>query len=248
MSGRSALGVTHTGEAPSSPRTELVLLSEPPHDSSPPSSVGLSASSSGVRRSPIARTGEPRDDDDRALREAIGKNLHRLRSDRALSYEKLARASGVSRAMLNQIELGQSAPTTTLLLKIARALRVTIAALLQSDDSPVLHVERRTTARTTVTGDGGYSSRLLSRPYVGGPKFEEIRLRSQGQVRLAPAEPGARKGLTVTRGQLRLTLEDVTHRLEPGDSVELAADHPLTLENHGTEDVSAYVITYSHRK
>ena len=44
---------------------------------------------------------------------AVGANLRRLRIKRGLSLERLARHSGVSRAMLSQIELGQSAPTIT---------------------------------------------------------------------------------------------------------------------------------------
>ena len=41
------------------------------------------------------------------LTPVVGTNLRRLRMKRGLSLERLARASGVSRAMLGQIELGQ---------------------------------------------------------------------------------------------------------------------------------------------
>jgi mannose-6-phosphate isomerase-like protein (cupin superfamily) len=52
------------------------------------------------------RAEEPAD-----LAPVVGANLRRLRTDRGLSLEKLAQLSGVSRAMLGQIELAQSAPT-----------------------------------------------------------------------------------------------------------------------------------------
>ena len=45
------------------------------------------------------------------LAPVVGANLRRLRTKRGLSLEKLSQLSGVSRAMLGQIELGQSAPT-----------------------------------------------------------------------------------------------------------------------------------------
>ena len=45
------------------------------------------------------------------LAPVVGGNLRRLRTRRGLSLERLAQSSGVSRAMLGQIELGQSAPT-----------------------------------------------------------------------------------------------------------------------------------------
>ena len=65
----------------------------------------------------------------------VGANLRQLRIRRGLSLEKLAQRSGVSRAMLGQIELGQSAPTINVLWKIARALDVTFATLIQTREA-----------------------------------------------------------------------------------------------------------------
>src|SRR5213075_2573730 len=64
------------------------------------------------------------------LAPVVGGNLRRLRTKRGLSLERLAQLSGVSRAMLGQIELGQSAPTINVLWKIAAGLGVTFSALL----------------------------------------------------------------------------------------------------------------------
>src|SRR5512134_868735 len=69
------------------------------------------------------------------LAPVVGTNLRRLRTKRGLSLERLAQLSGVSRAMLGQIELGQSAPTINVLWKIARALEVTFSALISSRTS-----------------------------------------------------------------------------------------------------------------
>src|ERR1700751_808425 len=72
----------------------------------------------------------------------IGENLRRLRSRRNLPLDGLARLSGVSRAMLNQIELGRSAPTINLVFKIARAFDVPFSTLLAEDERPAMHVTR----------------------------------------------------------------------------------------------------------
>src|SRR5262249_59936932 len=88
------------------------------------------------------------------LAPVVGGNLRRLRTRRGLSLERLAQISGVSRAMLGQIELGQSAPTINVLWKIARALEVTFSALisarpqsramvLRSAEPHILHNEDR---------------------------------------------------------------------------------------------------------
>ncbi len=76
---------------------------------------------------------EPPDATD--LAPIVGNNLRRLRTRRQLSLEKLSQQSGVSRAMLGQIELGQSAPTINVLWKIARALEVTFSAMISMGES-----------------------------------------------------------------------------------------------------------------
>jgi serine O-acetyltransferase len=50
------------------------------------------------------------DNDEVAFLPAVGANLRRLRTRRGLSLERLAHKSGVSRAMLSQVELGRECP------------------------------------------------------------------------------------------------------------------------------------------
>ncbi|HEX5035990.1 MAG TPA: helix-turn-helix transcriptional regulator [bacterium] len=65
-----------------------------------------------------------------ALVSIAGKNLRRLRRQRGLSLDRLAEVSGVSRAMISHVELGQSAPTIVTLDKIAKGLGVSIMSFL----------------------------------------------------------------------------------------------------------------------
>jgi transcriptional regulator with XRE-family HTH domain len=104
----------------------------------------------------IARDGADSDD-----APAVGANLRRLRIKRGLSLERLARHSGVSRAMLSQIELGQSAPTITTLWKIARSLDVTFSALIARGDEGAPRVLRPEAAKLLTNQDGTFTSRAL---------------------------------------------------------------------------------------
>lgn len=67
------------------------------------------------------------------IQRRVGHNLRRLRHQSAWSLQRLAAESGVSRAMLGQIELGQSAPTITVLWCIAQALGVQLQDFLASE-------------------------------------------------------------------------------------------------------------------
>src|SRR5262245_40576323 len=84
----------------------------------------------------------------------VGANLRRLRVKKGLSLERLAKASSVSRAMLGQIELGQSAPTINVLWKIAKALAVPFSTLLANPAAPTTAVFPGASARRLMSGNG----------------------------------------------------------------------------------------------
>ncbi len=58
-------------------------------------------------------------------------NVHRLRSKKGLSQKDLADAVGISVSYVSLLERGQRSPPLETIEKMARALRVPPAALLQ---------------------------------------------------------------------------------------------------------------------
>lgn len=60
----------------------------------------------------------------------FGKQLQRLRTRRGLTQEQLAVTAGLSRAFLTRLELGQHDPSLGTLVRLAKALRVSVAELL----------------------------------------------------------------------------------------------------------------------
>ena len=94
----------------------------------------------------------------------LGANLRRLRVKRGLSLERLSKLSGVSRAMLSQVELAYSAPTINVIWRIASALGVPFGALLINNELQSTQVLRKTSAKRLTSHDGGFSSRALFQP------------------------------------------------------------------------------------
>ena len=95
------------------------------------------------------------------LEQVVGVNLARLRAERQLSLDALARLSGVSRAMLAQIESARSVPSIKVLCKIAAALKVSVAAFLRRhavNGFEHLAAER---ASRVVSSNGRFSARAL---------------------------------------------------------------------------------------
>ena len=181
------------------------------------------------------------------LAPVVGSNLRRLRTRRGLSLERLAQISGVSRAMLGQIELGQSAPTINVLWKIARALEVTFSALISARTQSGALVLRSAESKILTSKDRSFSSRALF-PFDEPRRVEfyELRLAS-GSVEDADAHPpGTTENLVVTAGSVEIDVAGDTHRLETGDSILFEADTPHAYRNAGkTEAVMYLVMTYA---
>ena len=60
----------------------------------------------------------------------FGKQLLRLRTRRGLTQEQLAVTAGLSRAFVMRLELGQHDPSLSMLVRLAKALRVSVTELL----------------------------------------------------------------------------------------------------------------------
>jgi transcriptional regulator with XRE-family HTH domain len=181
------------------------------------------------------------------LAPVVGGNLRRLRTRRGLSLERLAHLSGVSRAMLGQIELGQSAPTINVLWKIARALEVTFSALISSRTQSGALVMRSQDAKLLTSKDRSFTSRALF-PFDEPRRVEfyELRLSAGGEEDADAHPPGTSENLVVTQGTVEIETAGETHRLEAGDSILFEADTPHAYRNPGRTDAVMYlVMTYA---
>jgi len=181
------------------------------------------------------------------LAPVVGANLRRLRTRRGLSLERLAQISGVSRAMLGQIELGQSAPTINVLWKIARALEVTFSALISARTQSGALVLRSQESKILTSKDRSFSSRALF-PFDEPRRVEFYELRlTGGSVEDADAHPpGTSENLVVTAGTVEIDVAGDTHKLEAGDSILFEADTPHAYRNVGKSEAVMYlVMTYA---
>ncbi|MBL8910218.1 MAG: helix-turn-helix transcriptional regulator [Archangium sp.] len=183
------------------------------------------------------------------LAPVVGKNLKRLRTERGLSLQGLAEASGVSRAMLGQVELGQSAPTINVLWKMARALDVPFSALITSQATTGAKVMRSDAAKKLLSGDGAFQSRALF-PFDEPRRVEfyELKLTPKGVEKADPHAPGTTENLVVARGTVEIVTAGETHRLETGDAILFEADQPHVYRNVGSSDAVLYlVMTYAEQ-
>jgi transcriptional regulator with XRE-family HTH domain len=175
----------------------------------------------------------------------VAENLRQRRKARTMSLDDLARASGVSRAALSQIETCKSNPTLGVLWKIAVGLGIPIAELIGTP-GPAVAVLRRADAQVLRSVDGKLESRALA-PAGATPFVElyELRLAARASHASEPHAPGTHELLVVLSGALKMRVDDEEFTLAAGDTIAFPADLPHAYENPGASEARYHnVIVY----
>jgi transcriptional regulator with XRE-family HTH domain len=179
----------------------------------------------------------------------VAQNLQRLRGKRQLSLDALARQSGVSRAMLAQIESGRSVPSIKVLCKIAKALKVSVAAFLEQRSFDGVALLSASQSKRLVSANGAFVSRALF-PFdtARQSEFYELRLSPLGEEFSEGHGPGVQENLVVSQGVLEISVNDERYLLSTGDSILFYADQPHRYRNPADSEAVAYlVVTHPER-
>lgn len=186
--------------------------------------------------------------DDREVK--VGEKIKELREDMALSLEELAKRSGISPAMLNQIENHMISPPLGTLIKIARGLGIDAGAFFRSEKegqpfSLVRHNERKRVSRVASKEGINYGYEYESLGY----DFANRRM-EPFFITLKPS-PFEDKGLSthdgeefifVLEGKMDLVLGDHKDVLEPGDSIYYKSTIPHRVGAHGDQETKIIAV------
>ncbi|MCX5442618.1 XRE family transcriptional regulator [Streptomyces sp. NBC_00056] len=174
------------------------------------------------------------------LVERIGARIRAERDRRRWTLVELAQESGVSRAMINRIERGESNPTAVVLGKLSAAFQLSVATLLDPEAGSG-RVRRADEAPQWLDPGTGYARRQISGP--GFPaEMAEILLPAGAEV----PYPGAafafhRQLIWVLDGHLTFREGESVHELDAGDTVELGPPAPCVFIN-STSDNCRYAV------
>ncbi|MFD7136509.1 helix-turn-helix domain-containing protein [Streptomyces sp. NPDC059894] len=183
------------------------------------------------------------------LVERIAARVRAERERRGWTLTQLAEASGVSRAMINRIERGDSSPTAVVLGKLSAAFRLSVSSLLalaEGETRPAGGgpggVRRHEDTAEWRDPGTGYRRRQITGP--GFPvETAEIRLPAGARVAYPAASFAfARQVVWVLEGRLTFHEGDTVHALGPGDTVELGEPAPCTFANDGDAECRYVVI------
>ena len=161
-----------------------------------------------------------------------GRAVKQRREAAGFSLRVLAGRSGISPSMISDIERGTKSPTVTTVVRLAQALGVSAAALIDggSGSPPRIHVLRRG------EGAGGEHPAPWESlgPAATGSRIDFVRYQIPPSTVLGPAAAhasGTMEHMYVAAGTVRVTVGDETADLVAGDSCSCRTDAPHGVEN-----------------
>jgi transcriptional regulator with XRE-family HTH domain len=184
---------------------------------------------------------------ERAVRDVpaiVGRTLKHLRKTQGHSLERLAELSGVSRAMLGQIETGKSVPTVSLLWKVADALGVPLSSLIATQDAATAAVVIKDRTRLVASRAVSFSRRpLFPIDRFRGTEFYELRIGPRHREEAEAHAAGTRENLVVANGSLEVTIgQEAAIALAEGDAILFEAGVARCYENPGAVETLAYLV------
>lgn len=165
----------------------------------------------------------------------IAARLRRLRQVQGWSLERAAQATGVSKAMLGQIERGESSPTVATLWKIAAGFQVSFSGLLEDAPAEGGALLRSSAGADWPSDSGGIRVRTLF-PYdpALGIEFLVVELPPGACHQSVPHAVGVTEHVIPLNGSLEICVDGHWQTIGSGEGLRFAADRPHAYRNGGS--------------
>jgi transcriptional regulator with XRE-family HTH domain len=167
----------------------------------------------------------------------FGLRLKHARQLKGLKLDEVAEKAGCSISMVSKIENGKVNPTIPMLQRMARALDLTIGALMKNADDEGDFVYRRASREAAHTPRLGAAQSIRWEPLIR-PAPERILqgnimvMQPGGQTGGSYSHEGEKFGL-VLQGFLEITIEGKTYLLSEGDTVCFRSELRHSYSNPG---------------
>ncbi|GAJ99296.1 helix-turn-helix domain-containing protein [Geomicrobium sp. JCM 19055] len=183
-------------------------------------------------------------DDQRAehLSRKLGESIRKVRISRKLSMEMMAKEIGISKLTLLKIEKGEGNPTLAVVWKIANALQLPIASLLQEQEEG--EVVKRGGSFTLSSVHEDFTAELLFQ--TKNTEVYQGYIKANSVYQSEPHREGVVECVTVLAGRITIQVEDRTYQLETYDSIRFDGDRSHSYCNEEIEGAKLhFVITHS---
>ncbi|MFO7731893.1 MAG: XRE family transcriptional regulator [Spirochaetia bacterium] len=175
----------------------------------------------------------------------IGRNIQEIRRKLNMTLGHLSARSGVSKAMLSQIETDKVNPTVVTLWKIANGLNVDIDVLLKGSDDieKKFNVSRKDDITTIDAEEGRVHIRVLS-PFsmVEDLEMYMLTIDSGGKLESEPHFPQTEEFLSIIEGTVEVHAGANSTEITTGDFINYHCDVDHAIYNKSDEPAVLHMI------
>nr|WP_321454863.1 XRE family transcriptional regulator [uncultured Cohaesibacter sp.] len=171
------------------------------------------------------------------FKQTVAAHLKAIRSQRKLSLDDVAKLTGVSKAMLGQIEREESSPTIAKLWQIATGLETSFSAFLDQTSDPQ--------ASPAFPNDPNMSMRPIF-AYSKAVNFEihEITLTNHHCQLSEPHAHGVIESVIVLEGELEILSDGHWQAISKGEAFRFFADQPHGYRAASERAVFQNIVSY----
>jgi len=181
----------------------------------------------------------------------VGHNIQEIRKKQNLTLAVLAEKSGVSKAMLSQIEADKVNPTVAMVWKIAQGLGVEIQDILNrgGEVSRKFNVTRKDSITTLDTENDQVHLEVLSPiSTVEDIEMYLLTFKSGGVLTSAPHFPKTEEYLTVIEGEVEVSAGEHNAVLHKGDFIHYHCDVDHEIKNIGKGRAVVHLVVRFFKK
>ncbi|EHJ02238.1 helix-turn-helix domain protein [Clostridium sp. DL-VIII] len=161
----------------------------------------------------------------------IGNKLKYIRSKRNLSLDELSKLTGVSKAMLGQIERGQSNPTVSTLWKIATGLKVSFSVFIDESNDELNIIDQEDIIPIIEENSKMRLYPIFPFDISKGFEIFTIELESGCIHPSTPHNDEVEEYILVTQGEIEMIIDNKSFRLKKGNSLNFKANKSHTYKN-----------------
>lgn len=171
--------------------------------------------------------------------------LKRVRFERGLTLEDTSNLTGVSKAMLGQIERGESNPTISILWKISTGLRISFSELLSSETKDYEPISLDDLEPVYESDGKMMLYDVFPFNPISGFEYFYIKLLPGANHVSTPHENSINEYIVVTKGTLLLTVDNERFELKVPSALAFKANVEHSYSNpYDTEVIFQNIVKY----
>jgi len=178
----------------------------------------------------------------------IGKRIKAFRTDKGLTLEQLAGQTGFTKGYLSKVEKSGKSPPVSTLGIIARALGVTISAILREETRSVPFCLVKKGAGPLISRDGtafGYSFEAIAYHFPNKKMEPFILTLPAHHKKIKIYRHEGEEMLYVLEGTMKFLHNDLEYIVEEGDCIYFDAGLPHFGESMSSKKVRCLMVIYN---